>query len=385
MEGVGGEGGAAVAPLKATEELLGTKPHSSLGAFEGPLEVDLGNLLVSDPSPLDPALFGPKSDVEAACLSHARSVLQTLVAKLFALPSRPVDVGGRMVELPAPTFPLPRHKPLPRPKPPTKWERFAKEKGIVKRKRSKLEYDEKAAEWRRRYGYKRVNDEQEIPYIEAKASDVPGEDPFSKMRVDKKARVAKNQAQQLGNVKAAAKANGRSALPSTIALTSHIPVERGMPKAEPGRIKHDKRQLAQAASIAASATASGGKFDKKLPGERPDLAQKGKRRKFAPTVEPRTARGEESKRMLSFVDSVLAKNSSDILDINKAVSTYNVESEQRRAKANKKTGGGAGKPAGKGAKGKGGKANPLGVNKGKAGIAKKEQRKQGAAKPKGKR
>jgi hypothetical protein len=43
--------------------------------------------------------------------------------------------------------------------------------GIVKRKRSKLEFDEQNDEWRRRHGYKRVNDENDIPIIEAKASD----------------------------------------------------------------------------------------------------------------------------------------------------------------------------------------------------------------------
>ena len=46
------------------------------------------------------------------------------------------------------------------------------EKGIKKRKRSKLAYDEEAGEWRRRHGYKRANDDAEVPVIEAKATDV---------------------------------------------------------------------------------------------------------------------------------------------------------------------------------------------------------------------
>jgi regulator of ribosome biosynthesis len=41
----------------------------------------------------------------------------------------------------------------------------------VKRKRSKLEFDEQTNDWKRRYGYKRVKDENDIPIIEAKASD----------------------------------------------------------------------------------------------------------------------------------------------------------------------------------------------------------------------
>ncbi len=46
------------------------------------------------------------------------------------------------------------------------------EKGIRKRKRSVLVYDEEAGEWRRRHGYKRANDEADVPVIEAKASDM---------------------------------------------------------------------------------------------------------------------------------------------------------------------------------------------------------------------
>lgn len=45
------------------------------------------------------------------------------------------------------------------------------EKGIRKRKRSKLVYDDEAKEWRRRHGYKRANDDSEVPVIEAKAGD----------------------------------------------------------------------------------------------------------------------------------------------------------------------------------------------------------------------
>jgi len=43
--------------------------------------------------------------------------------------------------------------------------------GIVKRKRHKLEFDKQNDEWWRRHGYKHVNDDNDIPIIEAKASD----------------------------------------------------------------------------------------------------------------------------------------------------------------------------------------------------------------------
>ena len=100
----------------------------------------------------------------------ARAITQSLINKLFTQPSESVQ-GGRLASLPVPTTLLPREKPLPKPKPLTKWQKFAQEKGIVKRKRSKLEFDEPSGEWKRRHGYGRANDEMDVPIIEAKATD----------------------------------------------------------------------------------------------------------------------------------------------------------------------------------------------------------------------
>jgi regulator of ribosome biosynthesis len=93
-----------------------------------------------------------------------------LVGRLFLLPSRSVP-EGRVAQLPPPTTALPRAKPLPKPREPTRWEKFATRKGIVKKKRSALVFDEQEQEWRRRYGYKRANDIKDIPIVEAGAND----------------------------------------------------------------------------------------------------------------------------------------------------------------------------------------------------------------------
>jgi regulator of ribosome biosynthesis len=92
------------------------------------------------------------------------------VNALFALPSQSVT-GGRLAELPAPTTRIPRQQPLPKPKPLTKWQKFAQQKGITKRKRSKLAFDETSQTWKRRHGYGKANDEAAVPIIEARASD----------------------------------------------------------------------------------------------------------------------------------------------------------------------------------------------------------------------
>lgn len=140
-------------------------------AHDGPLSFDMGNLTAWDASALDAAAFeGGPAAADAACHRLAQSIFQSLAARLFALPSEAAPVG-RIATLPPPTTVLPREKPIPKAKPPTKWELFAQRKGIEKRKRSKLEWDEASGEWRRRYGYKRANDEAAMPIIEARADD----------------------------------------------------------------------------------------------------------------------------------------------------------------------------------------------------------------------
>jgi len=73
------------------------------------------------------------------------------------------------MNLPHSTNPLPRWKPLPKPKAPTKWESFARKKGIGKfggslkggavleDRKKNLVYDEEKGEWVRKWGYKGKN------------------------------------------------------------------------------------------------------------------------------------------------------------------------------------------------------------------------------------
>jgi regulator of ribosome biosynthesis len=43
--------------------------------------------------------------------------------------------------------------------------------GIIKRKKNKRTWDEQTNTWKRNYGYDRVNDDRDIPIIEAKMTD----------------------------------------------------------------------------------------------------------------------------------------------------------------------------------------------------------------------
>lgn len=83
----------------------------------------MGNLSAFDPSPVNPDDYTPLNR-DAKCHEVATAMTQALVAQLFALPSEAVQ-GGRLAQLPLPSTALPREKPIPKPKPLTKWQKFA--------------------------------------------------------------------------------------------------------------------------------------------------------------------------------------------------------------------------------------------------------------------
>ena len=97
-------------------------------------------------------------------MSTARDGAQALMASLFALPTTSSD-DGPLAQLPPPTTQLPRAKPLPKPKPPTKWEQFAKAKGIQHKKRDKRVWDEEKQEWVNRWGWKGANKDKEVQWL----------------------------------------------------------------------------------------------------------------------------------------------------------------------------------------------------------------------------
>ncbi len=97
-------------------------------------------------------------------MSIARDGAQALLAALFSLPTTS-SPDGPLAQLPPPTTQLPRAKPLPKPKPPTKWEQFAKAKGIHKTRKDKKVWDEAKQEWVNRWGWKGANKDKEVQWI----------------------------------------------------------------------------------------------------------------------------------------------------------------------------------------------------------------------------
>ncbi|KAF5380651.1 hypothetical protein D9757_007021 [Collybiopsis confluens] len=244
---------------------------------ESTLDVDAGSITVTDSNPIDSETYN--QNLESHLLSIARIGTQALFNSLFSLPSVS-SPDGPLAQLPSPTTHLPRAKPLPKPKPPTKWEMFAKAKGIQgksKEKRTKRVWDEEKQEWVNKWGWKGKNKETEEQWI----TEVPmgadlDHDPRKIARDERKDRVAKNKKQQESNLARAQKA-----------LTSSDRESR-------------KTELERTLSMSRTSTASMGKFDRKLEGEK---KLKGVKRKFDPAEGDVAAEAKASLDLLAKMNS----------------------------------------------------------------------------------
>lgn len=291
------------------------------------LDVDVGNLTVFDPCPCE--VLASADTAAAESLTVAQRLSQSLVEHLYGLPFDQVP-EGRIAKLPESTTRLPREKPLPKARALTAWQKFAQKKGIVKRKKSKLVWDEVHQEWRRSHGYKKANDENAVPIIEARDMDKAGEDPFSELATTKKAGVKRQKHNQVANVKAALKAGGKHAIPATLQLASALPQSsKQQPKVQPNR-KLLKDQIKQASLLSGISTASMGKFDKRLRGEKEgERVAPGKRRKFAAVEDT----GTDRQRMLGLADRFLRERADDVVDVRKAIGRLEADAREERHQA----------------------------------------------------
>lgn len=235
-----------------------TRPSTKVDR-EDDLTYDLGLLYAFDPSPVDTAAM-TAADPSAYLLRTARENMQLLSNKLYELFTSSTD--KKMIVLPPPTTHLPREKPLPEAKPLTRWEKFAKEKGIVKKKRSKMVWDEEKQQWAPRYGYGRANDPKDKMkdwLVMAKPGDDGSVDPFEAKADERKMRLSKQKKQEERNrLEAAHAASFKGA--------------KGMAKAD------QRKYLDQAISAVQVSTASAGRFDKTVAHE--PSKDKGKRKQY---------------------------------------------------------------------------------------------------------
>ncbi|CAL8093754.1 unnamed protein product [Orchesella dallaii] len=252
-------------------------------AVEKAIEVDIdpGNLLVTDPNEISRLQLN--SNPAEYLKDLTRSNTQLLINSIFTLPFHRVD-DVIVAELPKPTYVLPRSKPAPKARPLTKWQSYAKDKGIVKKKKSGLIWDEIVKKWVPRFGYRRAEAEHAKDWLlEVPQHSDPYEDQFEKKSEAKSERVAKNELQRLRNLAKAKKI----VVPASKGLTS--------------KVKQSKEELLTAVHTANKATASLGKFQPKVGKVKP-LKGAGKKRQFDPLIN-----SQEKAKNLSVLDKIMNK------------------------------------------------------------------------------
>uniref|UniRef100_A0A8C5X124 Ribosome biogenesis regulatory protein n=1 Tax=Malurus cyaneus samueli TaxID=2593467 RepID=A0A8C5X124_9PASS len=273
------------AVLAAAEEQEAEKRRSITVEKELELEFDLGNLLALDRNP-------PR---RRRCAGGPRR-------EALSAAERAGGAGARWAQLPEPTFRLPREKPPPKPRPPTRWEQFARLKGIRRKKKTSLVWDEQAKEWRRRWGYRRAGGDPSRAWLaEVPAGADPEEDQFARLRREKRERVARNELNRLRNLARAHRAA-------------------------------DRDELRQVARVARVSTASLGRFQPRLPKEPSELPSRsgGKKRRFEPLLGNLAA---ERSRQLEMLRDMGKKK--PVLDITRAVNKQLRQEEAEAAAANK--------------------------------------------------
>ncbi|XP_014672479.1 PREDICTED: ribosome biogenesis regulatory protein homolog [Priapulus caudatus] len=225
------------------------------------VELDIGNLLSSDGNPLDHDKF--RSNQDECMRTLARDNIQLLVNKIWEVPVERIE-NVVVAKLPPPTTVIPREKRIPKPKPASKWQEYARAKGVQNKKKGRMVWDEQTKSYKPRWGYDRAKDDTKDWLIEVPANADPNEDMFSKRVEAKKERVAKNEMQRLKNIARAQKIK--------------VPGVGLTPTSAP-----TKPQVARALTAAKFSTPSLGKFSEKIPKEAKHI-KVSHRRKFDPVT-----------------------------------------------------------------------------------------------------
>ncbi|KAI1715358.1 ribosome biogenesis regulatory protein (RRS1) domain-containing protein [Ditylenchus destructor] len=273
--------------------------------------IDLGNLLIIDKDPVN-GQNEEKSGVPSSeqLLNMARDNTQYLFNKVWELPRKHVD-AAICAQLPECTYRLPREKPIPRPREPTKWERFAQSKGIASKKKhgDRKVYEEATGEWKPRYGYRRGNDDTKDWLIEIPDNKDPYKDYFEERKQNKKERINKNEVHRLRNIASAMKKP--DGVPNFTPMKASVnkTVDLQLYKMKPDRDTPSRKKIRNEMNLklhhAKNATASVGKFQRSLKGEvRPKL---GKKRQFASNESGLDAERQHQLELLTHLQSAKPK------------------------------------------------------------------------------
>eukprot|EP01053_Blabericola_migrator_P009390 Blabericola_migrator_1__9389@NODE_506_length_7963_cov_38_720618_g388_i0_p8_GENE_NODE_506_length_7963_cov_38_720618_g388_i0NODE_506_length_7963_cov_38_720618_g388_i0_p8_ORF_typecomplete_len181_score39_08RRS1/PF04939_12/6_6e33DUF4390/PF14334_6/0_076_NODE_506_length_7963_cov_38_720618_g388_i061806722 len=158
-------------------------------------------LIAEDPSIITSDLVHDKEKFEA----QAAAKLQEFIHQIYkTLPYEDIDVGrvGVLAPIHERKFKLPRSLPIPAAqKLPTKWEEFAKKKGIQKRRKQALVFDPVEKNWKINRGGRSLKhaEDKRTWFIEHKDHENPYVDPFKLRREMKSLEKAKQKMKEVSN------------------------------------------------------------------------------------------------------------------------------------------------------------------------------------------
>lgn len=303
---------------------------SAANEGDGDYEYDLYNLASFNYQPIEVDDSNPE-EFEEILYQLSCKAAQDLVNKLFQCPIQKADVGP-VAQLPSEKTRLPREKVIPEPKQLTKWEKFAKTKGIQKTKKERMVYDDTSSEYKPRYGYKGINSGlDEIPVVEVKPGQDPYADPWAEDKKQRKGKVTKNLTNKLKNdLRRSGKGSGSSLSASPISVggkknkrnsmdannllssTKNIPVDLGDNKKKRG-----KEGLRNALEISQISTASMGRYDEMRKNE-PEKKLKGKKRSYRDNFMNDKDEKQIMKSQLRIIDDKLDKKKRGVTNSLKA-------------------------------------------------------------------
>ena len=242
---------------------------------EDNLAYDLRHMLACDITPVTSG-----SDLKSLTTEN----VQLLVSQIFQLPRENTDVGP-VVRLDKLEFvdQMPRMMPLPKPKVKSRWAKFAEERGVDKKKRSRLVWDEASKDWVPRWGAHSIKHKAEKQdwLIEVPANS--SEDPFEKKRVAAQLVSAK---QKLREARNKVELTGER-LPAGVNASLVEGKKRG------------KETLDEVLKRAQMSSGSAGKFDRRIQNEKV-IKEQGKKKTL---LSSNTAR--EKEQSLKIMNSVL--------------------------------------------------------------------------------
>ncbi|KAJ5076810.1 ribosome biogenesis regulatory protein [Anaeramoeba ignava] len=267
------------------------------------LQYDIGNLTTLDSLSINSEEF--LKDVDNNIKDLTRDNAQLLINKLFQIEGELTDTGV-VIQLPDPTTKIPREKPVPEEKPLTKWEKFAREKGIKKRKKSRKVWDQNKQQWGYRSGYGKANNEMDEVIIEDKG-EIEAEDPFLQRKQNKQKRIQQQKKNELMNI--ARSKNGK------VAKQTERVIEDLSKQA--GKRLTRKQRLQKMFRVVQQSTASHGLFDKRVKNE--PKVKLSKKQQFNSVTEPDLK--NETKNHLDVLDRILDHTDVSI-NLEKAINQF---------------------------------------------------------------